>query len=534
MRAMALVKALPLPARLTAVYTLLLALALGAFGLPVYLQAERTAYQGLDDLLRTRAESVRFGKSFLAAFCDPAASGAWPQQLPVLLNGVDAAEGGVSIEVLTASGQLLATTAGSASGTDPQRQSIYLDPSSATPWPQPVPWDASALRQMVERSRQLQWSGTAEPPGIFTTVGYGGLRIRVYTLISEPLCVGDAPHVIQTARSVQDIERGLSWLRTALLGGGTLTLLLAMAGGWLLSRGLLRTVQRLTLTARQIKESCDFSRRLALQRGEAAGSRELEELAHTLDSMLAALEETYRAQQRFIADASHELRAPITSIRCNLDLLMRAPDLPAGEAQAALEDARAEAQRMGRLINDLLLLARSDEQRRLSSPRGAPALVHLDDLLLEVFRQYRRLLPSLQTESGAQREEGPRLVLLQTMPVQVYGDADALKQALVALLDNALKYTPTEGVVTLALSVSGGEALLSVNDTGIGIAPEDLPFIFERFYRADRVRSREPGGSGLGLAIVRSIVQAHGGSVDVESRPGQGSTFTIRLPLAEV
>ncbi|WP_141727790.1 HAMP domain-containing sensor histidine kinase [Thermogemmatispora onikobensis] len=538
-------RVLPLQVRLTLVYMLLLGLALAAFGWPVYRQAERTAYQGLDDLLRSRAASVRFGKILWASECSASAQESLPRELPVLLNGVDTLGAGVSIEVLSATGKLLATTSGAgaaaAANANPLEALVYLDPGSMTPLPQPVPWDAAAFRQVIQSSRNE--SVAAGEEGLFTTLSYGGRHVRVYTLLSGPGCQG-AYHVIQVARSEQDIEQWLTWLRAALLGGAALTLLLAMLGGSFLTRGPLRAMQRITRTARQIKDARDFSQRLPLDGGELEGSKELGELARTLNSMLAALEEAYRAQQRFIADASHELRAPVTSIRCNLDLLARAPDLPASEVQAALEDARAEAQRMGRLIQDLLLLARSDEQQRLRVGGGQEwqaaqrslSRVPLDDLLLEVFHQYRRLSRPERSEGQGTLDEGdcgPRLVLLQTEPVQVYGDADALKQALIALVDNALKYTPAQGTVSLALSIEGGQAQLRVSDTGIGIAPEDLPYVFERFYRADRARSRDRGGSGLGLAIVRSIVQAHGGSVSVESTLGQGSTFAIRLPLAE-
>jgi signal transduction histidine kinase len=188
---------------------------------------------------------------------------------------------------------------------------------------------------------------------------------------------------------------------------------------------------------------------------------------------------------------------------------------------------------MGRLVNDLLTLARADEivatreEPRAASPQtsaGALPRVDLDSLVLDVFRQYRNASEQHDAVST------PRLVLQHITPAQVYGDADQLKQALVVLLDNALKYTPAAGSVTLSLSIAGQEATLAVSDTGIGIDPEDLPHIFERFYRADRARSREQGGSGLGLAIVQYIVQEHRGRIDVESTPGKGSAFSIRLP----
>jgi two-component system OmpR family sensor kinase len=156
-------------------------------------------------------------------------------------------------------------------------------------------------------------------------------------------------------------------------------------------------------------------------------------------------------------------------------------------------------------------------------------IVDLDSLLLEVFRQYK---PSGENVNDDSKQQGPRLLLQAITPVQVYANADQLKQVLVALLDNALKYTPYEGSVSLSLTADERCAVVKVSDTGIGILPEDLPHIFERFYRADRARSRERGGSGLGLTIAQSIVQEHQGSIEVESTPGKGSTFTLKLPVA--
>jgi len=251
--------------------------------------------------------------------------------------------------------------------------------------------------------------------------------------------------------------------------------------------------------------------------------------------MLANLEKAYKYQQRFVADASHELRAPITSIRCNLDLLAKAPDLAPNEVEAALTDARAEADRMGRLVNDLLTLARSDNTSQVSIVHGYKKSqaysekVDLDSLLLAVYRQYRPVDEDGQDE---RKQNGPRIILQDITPAQVYGDADELKQALVALLDNAIKYTPYEGSVALSLSTDNSSALLRVSDTGIGILAEDLPYIFERFYRADPARTRDCGGSGLGLAIAKSIVEEHAGSIEVESTPGKGSTFLVKIPLA--
>ena len=313
--------------------------------------------------------------------------------------------------------------------------------------------------------------------------------------------------------------------------GGVLVVLFAIIGGWFIIWSVLSRVQRITILAQNISASHDFSQRIPYK--SRFGRDELTSLTITFNEMLASLEKAYQRQQRFVADASHELRAPITSIRCNLDLLAKAPDLPIEEAQAALADARAEADRMGRLVNDLLTLAHSDEKTQEIRVYGykkvdlKKPVIDLDSLLLQVYRQFRH---TGEHENGNKIQQGPRLMLQNITPVKVYGDADQLHQVLVALIDNALKYTPYEGCVTLSLSIDKNEAVLIVSDTGIGILPEDLPYIFERFYRADRARSRDRGGTGLGLTIVQNIVQEHAGTIEVESTPGRGSTFTVRLP----
>lgn len=495
---------IPLQFRLTFFFVLLLALALWFFGAIVYTQAEQRAYSDLDATLSSRAASVQLGKYFLQ-----------PSTLPAVLPGIaGAGSQGVAIEVFDNKLNLLATT-----DTNPAN---YQQPSIIGDDQSPVPWDANAARAILRHP----FASDGTPNSMYSTITYQGQRIRVYTTANNAF---GGVNIIQTARSEQDIEQSLGNLYQDLLGGGILALLLAAIGGWLITLGVLARVRSITRTAREISKAQSFNKRVADRTW--LGRDELSHLARMFNEMLSNLERLYRSQQRFVADASHELRAPITSIRCNLDLLASAPDLAPAEAQAALIDARAEADRMGRLVNDLLTLARADAD---TVPQADHSITYgyrkyqpidLDSLLLEVFRQYR------PTEDGARQQA--HLSLSQITPVQVAGDADRLKQAVVALVDNALKYTPPEGSVSLSLTANDNQVVVEVRDTGIGISPEDLLHIFERFYRTDRARSRDQGGSGLGLAIAQSIAQDHRGIISVESTPGEGSTFTLRLPLNE-
>jgi two-component system OmpR family sensor kinase len=513
---------IPLHIRLTFFYALILGLALCFFGTTVYNQARDRAYHDLDNALKSRAESVQLGKDLLIPTQSPDTS-----IQPRLLSSVDGlvnklGTDGIAIEVLDDQQHLIATTT--------YQQSASFSTGVVGLGTPPIPWDTRAIHQVL----QGQYCDAQRATKcMYSTINYQHQTIRVYTLANEDF---DAlhPHIIQTARSQADIEQSLNDLKRTLFYGALLVMVLALTGGWLISWSVLRAVQRMTRTARLISTSRNFNQRVSST--PILGRDELTTLATTFNQMLASLEAVYQYQQRFVADASHELRAPITSIRCNLDLLVKAPDLPKDEIQAALADTRTEAERMGRLVNDLLLLARTDSLISESTPYGYKNIpqrytqkIDLDSLLLDVFRQYRYL----NDEQHTVQQQGPRLSLQHTMPVSVYGNADQLKQAIVALVDNALKYTPQEGYVSLSLNTADGFVMIKVKDTGIGISPEELPHIFERFYRADHTRPRDRGGSGLGLAIVQGIVQEHQGSIEVESTPGKGSTFTLKLPIVK-
>jgi len=275
-----------------------------------------------------------------------------------------------------------------------------------------------------------------------------------------------------------------------------------------LSRALLISLgAAIASVARQITRADDLSRRVPY----SSRTDEIGDLARAFNQTLERLDRLFRSQQRFLADVSHELRTPLTSVRGNLDLMRRFGRYD----EESMEVIQDEMERMSRLLGDLLLLARADTG-------GLPLRhepVDLDSILIEVYRQVSRI------------EKPVTLELTAVDQARIMGDEDRLKQLLLNLVDNGIKYTQPGGTVRLSLSQENGWAYLVVSDTGIGIPPEDLPHIFDRFYRVDKARSRAQGGSGLGLAIAKWIVQAHGGAMKVESAVGEGTTFRITLPL---
>ena len=236
--------------------------------------------------------------------------------------------------------------------------------------------------------------------------------------------------------------------------------------------------------------------------------------------MMARLESSFGALRRFTADASHELKTPLAVLRADVERAMHV--MPGSTEQAvALEEALAETTRMAELVDQLLTLARADEGR--FDIHREP--VHLAPLVREVF----------ETATILGESAGLTVLLPAVEDATVMGDYSRLRQLFLNLVTNAIKYTPRGGTVEMSLARRPGAVMLSVRDTGIGISGADLPHIFERFWRADRVRSRlsERGGFGLGLAISQWIAQAHGGTLTVQSRLGRGTIFTLTLPLQE-
>ena len=336
-------------------------------------------------------------------------------------------------------------------------------------------------------------------------------------IYSQPLMTdGRVTQIVQVASPTTERDQSLSALRFMLVTGIGLTILAAFAMGWILAGVTLRPIHRITQTAQTIGAEQDFSRRVQ----HAGPNDEIGQLAVTFNGMLTELEAAYRrveqslqSQRRFVADASHELRTPLTTIRGNIELLRHEPPLDAQEQADVLADARDETERLIRLVNQLLVLARADAGR----PLRREALP-IKPLLEDVCRHAKLLAPH-------------RTIACEvSIDAAVWGDADGLVQVLLILLDNALVHTPPSATVSVNAGAVDQYVAIRIQDTGPGIAPDLVPHIFERFYRGDR--SRSGGGMGLGLSIAQELVQAQGGTLNVESEIGRGSMFTITLPRA--
>jgi two-component system OmpR family sensor kinase len=425
-----------------------------------------------------------------------------------------------------------------------------------------------AMLDAKAQVRYLSTSGTRIPLGNETTrtvlagqasVSYDttvdGQHVRVQALpIRAPLHgvsgnaggvpagIGPVIGVLLVAKSLADVDATMLLLRALLLVSGVATLAGTLVASWLIATRVLRPLSELVVTARAIATSTARGTRLGnlSQRvPQPRGHDELAQVMETFNEMLASLESATQAQRRFVADASHELRAPLTTIQGNLAFLQRhLGELPPEERHTMLADAYGETLRLAELVEELLLLARADanvepspgaqavETAAEESTRREPP-VELDRAVLQLVRQLRRRLGV--EGSKVQLEVGP------ISPVRVRGDEESIRRVILILLDNALKYTQSSGEadggrVIISLERTGGQAVLRVRDTGIGIEPADLPHIFERFYRADRARSRQ--GTGLGLSIAQTLVEQLGGRITAESTPGKGSTFSVWLPLA--
>ena len=334
-----------------------------------------------------------------------------------------------------------------------------------------------------------------------------------YRTLETQATVEDQRYQILVATPLEGAELTLRRLREVLLWATPLVLLIGSLGGYWMSRRALQPVDELTRAAQSIGIE-NLSQRLEVP---AAGD-ELRRLSETWNNMLARLESAVKRLSQFTADASHELRTPITLIRATAELTLRR-DRPVETYREALRHIIDESDRTARLIEDLLLLARADA--------GLPALpldrVALTPLVRDVCEQGQILAQERQLEISTEAPE---------QPVFVDANDPALRRLLLLLVDNAVKYTPAGGRITVSVRMEPSGATVTVRDTGIGIPDSALPHVFERFYRVDEARNREAGGAGLGLAIAQWIAERHHARLEAESVVGQGSAFRVRFPSA--
>jgi len=379
----------------------------------------------------------------------------------------------------------------------------YLDPEGHSRFHSGAPPVALPLSVEARRNaaRGLRTFETLEDPR------GGPIRLLTVPVLRE----GRRVEVIQVSAPLARLREALSGYLTTLLALVPVAVALAAAGGFVVTGRALRPVRDMSRAARQITAE-DLGRRLARRGAED----EIDHLADTLNTMLAGLEAAFAQSRRFSADAAHELRTPLTALKGEIEVALRAERSPA-EYRRVLHSALEEVEHLIRMAEDLLLFSRS------SAAIGVPRdRVELEPIALEAH------------EVGARRAQGTGVAVRaeEIEPATVLGEAGAIRRAVLNLVDNAVKYTPAGGKVSLFLLARDGHALIVVQDTGIGIEPVDAARIFDPFVRLDAARSRDAGGAGLGLALVKSIVAAHGGTVDLDSAPGAGSRFTIRLPLA--
>ncbi len=314
---------------------------------------------------------------------------------------------------------------------------------------------------------------------------------------------------IEVARPMKETDEALTEIRGTLLIGGILALLVTSLPAYFIAGRALDPIREVSRVARRVERTSDFSQRLV----ERPTGDEIGELTATFNDLIQRIEQTLAAHSRFLAEASHELRRPLTILRTNLYIL-RDPELPEGDRVACLERMTREASAMTSLVGDLLLLNRDRAQSLERAPVDLSRLCSEEALRM----QFAEPTASLQVDIA------PNLM--------VEGDAQRLQQVVRNLVENALNYSPGGGAVVVSLAKQSGRARLSVRDSGIGISAEELPRIFDRFYRGTEASRVHHEGIGLGLSIVKYVIEGLGGDISVESRP-DGTTFIVELPVSQ-
>jgi heavy metal sensor kinase len=372
-----------------------------------------------------------------------------------------------------------------------------------------------ASEALIAQSRGLARHGVPQRPpkelGFEIRYGAGGTADFPLRLAWQKVTIGSHTLILGVADPQRKFEGVLRAFTTVLLLSTPLILALATACGLWLGRRALAPVARITDGARAISES-NLSARLAVPDSQD----ELQQLSETLNDMLERIEQSFTRTKQFTADASHELRAPLTLIYSAAQYSLRR-ERSREELAESMQKILRESQRTTALIDDLLLLARGDAGRESATLE----VMDVGPLLRDAAEQATAMAAAKDISVSLQ---------LETDGLPVRATEAELRRLLLILIDNALKYTPSGGRVTIAGSADASGVTISVADTGAGISPDDLPHVFERFWRADKVRSREAGGTGLGLTIAKQIAELHGAHLGVQSEIGRGSVFTVRLP----
>lgn len=372
----------------------------------------------------------------------------------------------------------------------------------------PEPLDPAALTSEV---RLLDQDSVGMTMWSNTNINDGAWRV-----ISQPVNIFDRMFVLQAAMPLDQVNESSRWLLLIIAIEMGLALVGTSALGWSMAKRAMHRIDVITDAASGIVSRDDLKTRLPYD----GPMDEIGRLTNVFNAMMDRIQHMFGVQQRFVADVSHELRTPLTAVRGHLDLVRRYGMDP--ESMDALE---GEVARMNRLVNDLLMLARADYGGISLDKRE----MDMDELVSEIYRDTKVLAKNRDLKINVADYE----------PVRVNGDADRLKQALLNLVGNAIKFTPDGGSITLNLRRTDSDAVIEVVDTGLGISHEDQKRVFDRFFQTDESRARglngTPGndGVGLGLSIAKWITEAHDGTISVHSEPGEGSTFTIRIPHVE-
>jgi two-component system sensor histidine kinase MprB len=338
----------------------------------------------------------------------------------------------------------------------------------------------------------------------YTDVTIGGTHLRM-AVFAVPN-TGAAVILARPLNSVDAILRDLRLILFLVLAGGVV---IAGLLGRIASRRVLRPLNEVAATAEHIGRTDDLSQRLRVHADDEVGqlARRFNTMLDRLQHSRAALDESVRAQRQLVADASHELRTPVTSLRTNIEILLETPDLEPLERREMLRDVVEQSEELSTLVNDLIELARGDE------PGAESEDVRLDRVVAQCLERARRNAPTLHFSADL-------------VPARLDGVAERLERAVNNLLDNASRHSPARGTV----EVHAGPDGVIVRDHGAGVAEQDLPYLFDRFYRGSNARGRQ--GSGLGLAIVRQVAEQHGGHASVANAPDGGAVFTLKLPAA--